>query len=408
MRVALYHNLPAGGGRRAVFEMTRGLVERGHVVDEYCPATAETEFLSLAGIVGKRVILPFEPAGVAPRRIPMLTPYLTAGRLVADLWRLRRLNRTVARLIDTGGYDVAFVHDCQLVLNPDVLAFLSTPSLFYCHHGAHHLGLDERVPLRADSVSLGLKQLYYYLPRQLYPQIRGRREKRNILSATAVVTNSNFAARKLEGVYGSDIMETIYLGVNEGSFRPMSLPRHGYVLAVGNVSLRKRYDFLVEALARIEARRRPMLVIATNTTSGSLVERLKRLAVMNDVSLRLESVSNDERLAQLYNQAGVVAHAAADEPWGLAVVEAMACGTPVVAVAEGGPLESIQDQESGMLVERELNAFAIAIERLLVDRSLATRLGEAAAARVRERFLWSQTTARTEAALHRTIAGLPQ
>src|SRR5262249_2315766 len=70
----------------------------------------------------------------------------------------------------------------------------------------------------------------------------------------------------------------------------------------------------------------------------------------------------------------VVVHASSDEPFGLVIVEAMALGKPLVAAAEGGPLEIVQDGKSGLLVHRDVDAYASAIERLLTDQDLADRL----------------------------------
>ena len=81
MNIALYHNLPSGGVRRAMVEMVKGLVVRGHTLDEYCPETADLTFLPLNGVVRRAVVLPFRPRGVARTRVPLLTPYITAARL---------------------------------------------------------------------------------------------------------------------------------------------------------------------------------------------------------------------------------------------------------------------------------------------------------------------------------------
>ena len=78
----------------------------------------------------------------------------------------------------------------------------------------------------------------------------------------------------------------------------------------------------------------------------------------------------------------VVVNASRNEPFGLTVIEAMALGKPVVAVAEGGPTEVITDGEDGMLVPPgDPAALAEAVARCLNDRELALRIGQAAARR---------------------------
>jgi glycosyltransferase involved in cell wall biosynthesis len=59
----------------------------------------------------------------------------------------------------------------------------------------------------------------------------------------------------------------------------------------------------------------------------------------------------------------------------------MALGKPLIAAAEGGPLEIVEDGKSGLLVRRDVDAYAAAIERLLTDQPLADRLSAGARAR---------------------------
>ena len=53
-------------------EMVKGLVARGHSVDEYCPATADLTFMPLDNYVGRKVVLPFEIRGAAQKRVPYI------------------------------------------------------------------------------------------------------------------------------------------------------------------------------------------------------------------------------------------------------------------------------------------------------------------------------------------------
>jgi glycosyltransferase involved in cell wall biosynthesis len=88
-----------------------------------------------------------------------------------------------------------------------------------------------------------------------------------------------------------------------------------------------------------------------------------------------------------YAALDVLAHPAVEEPFGLALVEAMACGRPVVAVGAGGIPEIIQDGVDGLLVPREQpEALAAALVRVLRDPMLARRLADAGRARVLATF----------------------
>jgi glycosyltransferase involved in cell wall biosynthesis len=85
----------------------------------------------------------------------------------------------------------------------------------------------------------------------------------------------------------------------------------------------------------------------------------------------------------------------ASELWGLSVVEAMACATPVVCTNIGAYPEVVEDGVSGIIVApdnpRELGA---AIRELLDDPQLAARIGSAARTRVTEKFTWDAVATR--------------
>jgi len=106
---------------------------------------------------------------------------------------------------------------------------------------------------------------------------------------------------------------------------------------------------------------------------------------------------DDEKLVTLYNQAKIVLYAPYLEPFGLVPLEAMACGTPVVAVKEGGVRETVIHNETGILTQRDESLFADAIINLLDDDKKRIKLSKQAVESVRtswtlekagERLLW--------------------
>lgn len=54
MRIAVWHNLPSGGGKRALHDHLRGLIARGHSIEAWCPSTADRSFLPLAEFLSVR------------------------------------------------------------------------------------------------------------------------------------------------------------------------------------------------------------------------------------------------------------------------------------------------------------------------------------------------------------------
>ena len=109
-------------------------------------------------------------------------------------------------------------------------------------------------------------------------------------------------------------------------------------------------------------------------------------------------VPHDE-LQRLYAQAAVVACPSRREGFGVACLEAMAHGRPVVATSVGGLLDLVLDGETGLVVPpRNPPALRAALERLLEDPELRRAYGAAGRARAAERFSWRSVTDATLAA----------
>jgi glycosyltransferase involved in cell wall biosynthesis len=129
-----------------------------------------------------------------------------------------------------------------------------------------------------------------------------------------------------------------------------------------------------------------------------------RLVVAGDGPLR-DRVSGaqgfvpHEELQALYARAAVVACPSRREGFGVACLEAMAHGRPVVATDVGGLRDLVVDGETGLVVPpRDPRALRAALERLLGDRELRRRLGAEGRKRAQERFSWPAVTEATLAA----------
>jgi glycosyltransferase involved in cell wall biosynthesis len=121
---------------------------------------------------------------------------------------------------------------------------------------------------------------------------------------------------------------------------------------------------------------RPELVIVGNSSDELWVEYLKTLADEKKVELDILTMISDEELINLYNKAKLVVYAPYLEPFGYVPLEAMACGTPVVGVKEGGLRESILHNKTGLLTQRNEKDFANAIIKLLNDEELWNKLSQ--------------------------------
>lgn len=402
MRIALFHNLPSGGAKRHTREQTRALARRGHALVEFRPSTADPNFCPLAPYVEQERVFSAPAAPLPMRRIPFVTPYLHALQGLAALRRVDRLHRRIAAAIDNDGFDVVLAQDCRIAMTPYLLRYLQSRSVFFCHHGFAHWPQPERTATWRDA----LKARYYAPARRLFARAMCRAERRNAQCAGLVLTTSQFARAEVREHYGVDAV-VVGAGVDTAVFAPATAGDGDYVLCVGELSPHKDYPFLIAALARLEPRRRPRLVIAANAVRPDEAASVQRLAAALGVAVEIEQPADDRRLAALYAAARIFVYAPRGEMLGMACLEAMSCGTPVVAVCEGGVPETMVDGVTGWLTERDPRAFALRVEALLADDAVRRRMGAAAAEHVRAAWTWQGTVDRVEAALTREVSHRP-
>lgn len=159
----------------------------------------------------------------------------------------------------------------------------------------------------------------------------------------AFVANSDFIRRRIEKTYRRDAA-VIYPPVNTDFFRPSGLAkRDDYYLTVSRLVPYKRVDVIVEAFRFMSSRR--LLVLG----DGPEAERLKNGAPRNVTIRRAES---DEEVRDAMQRARAYVFAA-EEDFGIAPVEAEACGTPVIAYRRGGSCETVMDMKTGILFDSQ-------------------------------------------------------
>jgi glycosyltransferase involved in cell wall biosynthesis len=173
------------------------------------------------------------------------------------------------------------------------------------------------------------------------------------------------------------------------------LPEGKLVIAVSRLVPQKGLDVAVEAMAGIEA---TLVVLG----EGPERERLEELARTRGVRLLLPGRVGD--VAAVLRRADVLVHSARWEGFGLALLEAMLCGLPVVASRVSSIPEIVVDGETGVLVPRDdPSALAAAIVRVLADpgdlgvRGLARAKAEFSVAAMAERTLAVYAASSSEA-----------
>jgi glycosyltransferase involved in cell wall biosynthesis len=176
--------------------------------------------------------------------------------------------------------------------------------------------------------------------------------------------------------------------------------------AVGRLVRQKGFDTLLAALPALLARR-PGTQLAV-VGEGPERESLARLARARGVGEAVVFAGFRPDAPRLLPAFDVLAVPSRREGAPLVTLEAMAAGVPVVASAIPGIDEQITDGVEGLLVPPDdPPALAAALARVLDDRALAARLGEAGRRRVRAAYDVRDTVART-LALYHEVAGAPR
>jgi glycosyltransferase involved in cell wall biosynthesis len=211
----------------------------------------------------------------------------------------------------------------------------------------------------------------------------------------------------------SDRVDVVPCGADLGRFRPDGpvAPR-GWrmrVLGIGRLVPRKGVDTVIEAMAAVPGAE---YVVAGGPAPEDLdedpeVRRLCGVAAAHGVTRRVLFLGRvpHEDVPALIRSADVVVSVPWYEPFGIAAVEAMACGKPVIGSAVGGHLDTIAHGVTGLHVPaRDPVVLARWLRTLLADGHRRAALGRAAAERAHGRYSWDRIAAQTEAVYERMIA----
>jgi alpha-1,3/alpha-1,6-mannosyltransferase len=382
LRIAFLHpDLGFGGAERLVIDAVLELERRGHDVTLYTTGWDPERTFPETRTLDVRVV-----GGFLPRSL--------LGRLRAPAAILRATWGAVRIAIGRRELDVVV---CDLVSHviPVLRALSGAKVLLYGHFPDLLLAPKRRGP--------------WALYRAPLDALEGVATG----AAHRVVVNSAFTAGIFRETFrGLGAIEVLHPGVvlpGEASQVPAdAAPR---LVSFGRFEDSKNLRLAVETLALLrdepELRRNLRWTIAggfderlasSRRTLADLQELATRLGVGNALELRFNLT--DEERAELMTRATAIVHTHEREHFGIVPLEAMALARPVVAVAAGGPLETVSDGVTGYLRPADPGAFAAAIAGLLRDRDLARRMGDAGRARVRERFSRERFCDRLEATLY--------
>lgn len=382
MRIALYHPwiyLRSGIERMLVEMVTRSRHDWTLFTHRYAPATTYPEL----GALDVRALEP----GVSVRR--------STGPLSRAAWTI-----ATTRLPDVGAGALLVSSEG---LGDLVLTRNHLPAVAYCHTPLKILHdpvtrrrLAETDP-RKHALARVLGPGFTAVDRRLWRRY-----------AHAFANSAEVAGRlRAAGLHPRGAVEVLHPGVDTTRFSPAAGPRarHGLLVA-GRIMWQKQIEVAVDAYRRVVDAAGSGPSPEPLTIAGAVDEKSRPyLAALREraAGLPVEFVVDptDDDLVDRLRTARALVFTAPNEDFGMVVLEALACGTPVIAARAGGPVE-ILGPDTGWLVDHSVDGFAAPMAAALAGGVLAAH--DAAVARARQ-FDWDAFTRRVDDVMDAVATG---
>lgn len=311
-----------------------------------------------------------------------------------------------AAALHAAHFDVLLAASCRWLFVPMIARHVRIPTVLYLqepcralYEAAPTLPWIAEEPVGSAS---GLRAVRHWLggAARLHPlRVQAREELRSVRAFDRVLVNSRFSRESVLRAYGVDA-NVCYLGVDTNRFVNYAGERRPVVLSVGEFGVHKNPEFVIRAVGLSETK--PVLQWIANQASADCVDSMTRLSREVGVTLELKVGQSDDELVRHYRQGLALLYAPRLEPFGLAPLEANACGMPVIALAEGGVRETIVDGENGRLVDSPSQMAAL-LDQFMRDPIAARALGQQGTAIVRERWTLEAATERLEEHLQQVV-----
>ncbi|MGC0328264.1 starch synthase [Streptomyces sp. SAI-170] len=233
-------------------------------------------------------------------------------------------------------------------------------------------------------------------------------------SADALIAVSGAMRQDILDCYPAldpDKVHVVHNGIDTTLYRPdpgtdalerLGLdPRRPYVLFVGRITRQKGVPHLLRAVRDIDPAAQVVLCAGAPDTpeiDREFRELYEELSRVRDGVFWIPKMLPRPEVIQLLTHAAVFVCPSVYEPLGIVNLEAMACGTPVVASRVGGIPEVVADGETGLLVPVDDGfeaGLTRALDSVLADPEGARRMGEAGRARAVGEFGWDAVARRT-------------
>ena len=385
--VVSYHSSPlaepgsgdSGGMTIYVRELAEAMAQHGVRTDIFTRATGSPPGITELSPLVRAVTIPAGPGSLPKIQLPAYVGEFTEG---------------ISAFTDAEGirYDAVHSHYWQSGLAAKALVEQWDVPFVHSHHTLARVKNSHLAP--GDTPE---------------PEVRIDGEDEVIRSADVLVASTDDEWDQLACLYGAshDRLKTIHPGVDHSLFAPgdrtaararLGLEDEVVVLYVGRIQRLKGIDLAVRAVEQlVGAIERDVVFMIVGGASGAdgngEIQRLNELVADLGIeqNVRFMGPQPHDRLPTFYNASDVVVVCSHSESFGLAALEAQACGTPVVGTPVGGLSYVVRDGGSGFLVDtRDPVVFASRLKTLLGDEQLIRDFRIAAASSA-QAFSWERS-----------------
>jgi glycosyltransferase involved in cell wall biosynthesis len=407
LRIAIFHFgfFYSGGGEKLVLEEVRGLRELGHEVECFAPYVDKDRcFPDYPEIKQVRRLLPHPPQWLPLNH----AIWVLACCLLIPFMARRFVRFDVLVGANQPAPWLAFVVG-NLLRKPYVV-YLAQPLRLL-----HPRKVDEENGLRIRDGD----QDFVRLVTRFAGRLIDWADRLSLRSANAVLTNGRHVDEWIADVYGipsivcaagchpANRRAILNKRPESGQFRiDNNLITKPFMLLSNRHSPMKRFEYALWALKKILREMDAVTLVITGQET-EYTAQLRYLADSLQIQHRVNFVGlvSESDLRLLYSEASLYIYTSPEEDFGMGIIEAMACGAPVVAWNAGGPMESVSHGETGFLVRPyDVDEFADRMLRILRDRNLAHRMGVSGYARAAECFSFERHNRQIEHILLQTVS----
>ncbi len=381
-RIAFYYNLSFGGALYTMEEFAKRLSEKYHI-DLY---TMEDQLEILSSKKYFKQVYLYKSN---ERKFITGGPFLRIQEDYNLFYRLKKLHKKIASDIDKQNYDIVIVSHDKNCQTPLLMNYLKSKMLYYCQEPTRRFYEYSLNPVH--ELTFSLKKIYFLLS----DNWRKQTDIQTARSATKILSNSYSSNESIYRAYGIYPF-VCHLGVNIDIFISLNIKKENFIYAIGNLSPHKGHKFIIDAVSLIPQNKRPRLVIATGGVDMINATNLSLFAKSKEVDLQILEKISEKQHIEMYNKAQVTICAAHLETLGLSALESMACGTPVIAVREGGYRDIIEDKKTGFFVNRDTKELAQTIRKLLEGKLQLQHVVKEARESLMPYWSWEQAVKRLE------------